>query len=503
VFNDLLTEIQRSIGYFTSIDRGAKIERMVAVGNAMKMPGLRRYLAQNLGFDVTRVDAFNGLTGAEVLSAPAFKENQLCFGVCYGLALQGMGKSSLRTNLLPKELVKDRLIREKKPWAVAAAAVLLMALSISFVSFSRALGTVDASAFGPAESRAKQVDETSKRLQQEAQSAEAEFDRVDQIGKNLVGNVEGRVLWLEVLTAINNCLPKDPPDKRPDEIVKRNELHLLNLECQKVEKLEDWFAVMKQQNWYLVPPDPNAPAAPPVVVAAPGTPGAVAPVPGAPAVPGTPGTPTPADPAVAQVTPAPGVPATPATPAVPGAADPAAVPPAGEAVPGAAPAAGAEGAAPQDGPKGPGWIIQLTGYHDHNPPDERYNYGAQYVVNTLITQLFYGKVFLPTDEPGKAEWVTHQELGISYPVLLAPERVANVKIKDPNADAAEATGAAKPRRMGGLAEEEKFIVVPRFNFVVQFCWQPIPASERRKLKQQQQPQQPGEQEPMPPAAAQP
>ncbi len=49
VFNDLLTEVQRSIGFFTNLDRTAKIGRVVAMGNALKLPGLRRYLAQSLG----------------------------------------------------------------------------------------------------------------------------------------------------------------------------------------------------------------------------------------------------------------------------------------------------------------------------------------------------------------------------------------------------------------------------------------------------------------------
>ena len=50
-----------------------------------------------------------------MLAAPTFKENLLSFGVCYGLALQGLGKGGLQTNLLPKEIVKDRLIRRRSP----------------------------------------------------------------------------------------------------------------------------------------------------------------------------------------------------------------------------------------------------------------------------------------------------------------------------------------------------------------------------------------------------
>ncbi|MEE9603736.1 MAG: pilus assembly protein PilM, partial [Thermoguttaceae bacterium] len=38
VFKDLVTELQRSIGYFGNIDRHAKIDHIVALGNAMKLP---------------------------------------------------------------------------------------------------------------------------------------------------------------------------------------------------------------------------------------------------------------------------------------------------------------------------------------------------------------------------------------------------------------------------------------------------------------------------------
>lgn len=455
VFNDLLTEIQRSIGYFTSIDRTAKIERMVALGNPMKLPGLRRYLAQNLGFDVARVEGFQGLAGAEVVSSPAFKENLLCFGVCYGLALQGLNRGALRTNLLPKELVKDRMIRAKKPWAVGAAALLLMGLSISFVSYSRALSTTDPALFGAAENRAKQVAQTSSDFEQKQQAAEAEFESTDQIGKNLVGNVEGRLLWLEMLQALNNSLPKDPEGKRPAEIELRNELHITNLECQKVDDLQLWYKAMKAANWYQVPPLPEGMTPPAPVATAPAgaaAPGAVAPV------------------AAGAVAPAPETPA-------------------GES--GGEDGAGAEGEAAPEGPTGAGWIVQLTGYHDHNGDKVGANYGAQYVRVTLLSNLFHGKVYLPSgDQPGKGEWVTNKELGIDYPVLLDPGKVVPVRIKDPNAEAAERTKAAmgqlngRGRGMGNSAEQN-MITVNRFYFVVQFCWQPTPPSVRHSRKAEQ------------------
>ena len=54
------------------------------------------------------------------MDGPLFNENILSFGVAYGLAVQGLQKARLLTNLLPPEIKMERLIKAKKPWAAAA-----------------------------------------------------------------------------------------------------------------------------------------------------------------------------------------------------------------------------------------------------------------------------------------------------------------------------------------------------------------------------------------------
>ena len=250
VFNDLLTEIQRSIAYFTSIDRNAKIERVVTLGNGMKLPGLKRYLSQTLGLEVVRMDSFDTLVGPEVVDAPAFKDNLPCFGTSYGLAIQALGKAALLTNLLPQEIVKDRMIRGKKPWAVAAAAALLLGCTISLAGLSRSKASMDESVFGSAEQEAKSAVTESSSLTSAASAAEAAFDKTNQIGQHLVGNVEGRIRWLEMLRAINSCLPSDPQGKQPEDITLRNEVHITGLQCQKWDNLGDWLGLIEKQPWY-------------------------------------------------------------------------------------------------------------------------------------------------------------------------------------------------------------------------------------------------------------
>ena len=92
VFNDLVTEIQRSIGFFTSIDRRAKIGRVIALGNAMKLPGLQKYLSQNLGYAVAEVQKYRGLAGDAVVGEPGVQgepaqlRRLLRAGACRGWA---------------------------------------------------------------------------------------------------------------------------------------------------------------------------------------------------------------------------------------------------------------------------------------------------------------------------------------------------------------------------------------------------------------------------------
>ncbi|MHB8969729.1 MAG: pilus assembly protein PilM [Pirellulaceae bacterium] len=254
VFNDLVTEVQRSIGYFQGIDRKAKIGGVVVLGNAVKLPGLQQYLGKNLGYEVNNFEAFSHLKGPAVLAAPAFKDNQLSFGVCYGLCLQGLGVAKLRTNLVPREIVTERLVRSKKPWVVASVAALLLACTFNVffhygrlhqVAEDRSVAGVD---WKQASSTMDQAKDLSARYEQEDKQLVDQLGRVTAIGEQLVGNADRRVLWLEMLKTVNSALPQTPgvqPGEIPDvdkiPFHQRQEIHVEQFETQYFETLETWF----------------------------------------------------------------------------------------------------------------------------------------------------------------------------------------------------------------------------------------------------------------------
>jgi type IV pilus assembly protein PilM len=129
VFADLAQEIQRSVGYYTSMRREARFKKVLGLGNGFRLPGLQKFLEQQLNIPVMRVDSYNRLSASEAVNAPLLDENVLSFPVAYGLALQGLDVSAVSTNLLPDEIIRRRLWGRKRPWFAAAAAVLLAALA--------------------------------------------------------------------------------------------------------------------------------------------------------------------------------------------------------------------------------------------------------------------------------------------------------------------------------------------------------------------------------------
>jgi type IV pilus assembly protein PilM len=126
VLTDFVGEVQRSLGYFTNTHRDAHVAYMVGLGSAFKLPGLQKYLGDKLSLEVRKPAKFARLGGEAIVADPLFLENLLTFPVAYGLALQGLGQARLTTNLLPHEIRMDRVVRAKKPYAVAAAAMLLL-----------------------------------------------------------------------------------------------------------------------------------------------------------------------------------------------------------------------------------------------------------------------------------------------------------------------------------------------------------------------------------------
>ncbi len=130
VFADLVSEIQRSIGFYASVHRDSRIGRVIALGGTFRLPGLQKYLQQNLQLEVHRLDRLSAGAPDEARTAAIFNENLLSTVPAYGLALQAMSEGKITSSLLPQKIQRERMWRDKTKWFAVAAGVAVVAVGV-------------------------------------------------------------------------------------------------------------------------------------------------------------------------------------------------------------------------------------------------------------------------------------------------------------------------------------------------------------------------------------
>lgn len=130
VFSDLLQDLQRSIGYYHSLHREAELNTIIGLGSTFKIPGLRKFIGQQLQVNVLRLDEYKkiAVTGRE---AASFAEHAVNFATAYGLALQGVGLAQIDANLVPVASLREQLWRGKTMWFGAAAAIIIVGAAMT------------------------------------------------------------------------------------------------------------------------------------------------------------------------------------------------------------------------------------------------------------------------------------------------------------------------------------------------------------------------------------
>lgn len=126
VFSDLASEIQRSLGFYSSSHSDTKLSKVIALGGGTKMRGLLKYLHQTIQIPIERPDSFKRLAIGSGVSAAKFHDNVGDFGIVYGLAVQGVGLARVECNLLPRSIARSMAWAGKAKHFLAAACILLL-----------------------------------------------------------------------------------------------------------------------------------------------------------------------------------------------------------------------------------------------------------------------------------------------------------------------------------------------------------------------------------------
>ncbi len=261
VYDNLGTEVQRSFRFFQGIDRKATIKGVVITGNTAKLPGLQAFIGKKVDVAVIEMNAFKRLKGSTVTASPTFKNNMLSFANCYGLCLQSLGIAQLQTNLLPREILFDRLVDSKKPWVISAIALLLLSFSFNyFMQYgawkkvahdSTATSTANPDGWESKITEAENVSAKSNTNIKDYEALKTAYENLQSFGEQLIGNSDRQVLWIELLKTVNSVLPQEQTNWRDPDKIKfsdRPDFYIESIDNAYFEDLNDWWTKVSEDH---------------------------------------------------------------------------------------------------------------------------------------------------------------------------------------------------------------------------------------------------------------
>jgi type IV pilus assembly protein PilM len=201
VITRLHAEVNRSINFYRSQQGGEAPQRVLLTGGSATMPHMDTFFREKLKVDVDYLNPFANVAVGGRASPEQASEDFHQLGEVVGLALRRSVPCPVRINLMPPDLVKQKIFRRRLPFFGLAAAGLVATLLTWSFHASQQLRLYKRQQTA-VEKRVKNVSGDLKRLttvQEDRQAAEARAEELRLL-------VERRAIWSRVLTALRDCL---------------------------------------------------------------------------------------------------------------------------------------------------------------------------------------------------------------------------------------------------------------------------------------------------------
>lgn len=196
VVDELTNEIQRSLGYYKSLAREARFSRILTVGNAMKLEGLRDLISRGLQYEIVGLDGLNRIQLGEGVNVEEFMTSLPGACAALGLLVQGAGHGRMHVNMVPEKVGLHNEMNKKKPALFIASLCLLLIVAVLAGTAMFNASALDAAAqevgkFSGVVERAKSNNAAFDQKLTELNQLQSELRQATNpgIGRNLLENV--------------------------------------------------------------------------------------------------------------------------------------------------------------------------------------------------------------------------------------------------------------------------------------------------------------------------
>jgi len=197
----LHAELMRSIAHYRAQQQGSRPARIFLCGGGAGMPNMREFFHEKFQLPI---EFFNPLQNVSVSeSATEAARSAHLLGELVGLALRSVTVCPMEINLLPTSVVRRQELEKRRPFFIAAAACILLALLGWSAYYTRAAQVAQQTA-----QVMRQKNDTMHAAEVHLDTLKKQITALDNIATPLITAVGDRNFWPKILEDLNTRLPE-------------------------------------------------------------------------------------------------------------------------------------------------------------------------------------------------------------------------------------------------------------------------------------------------------
>jgi len=193
----------RSITHYRAQQQGNRPARIFLCGGGVGMPYMREFFHEKFQVPIEFFNPLQNVTVAESAPMQDVARSAHLLGELVGLALRSVTVSPMELNLRPASVVRRQDLEKRRPFFLAAAACILLALLGWSAYYTRAAQVAQQTA-----ETLRQKNDTMRVAEGQLDKLKKEITALDNTATPLITAVNDRNFWPQLLEQLNSRLPE-------------------------------------------------------------------------------------------------------------------------------------------------------------------------------------------------------------------------------------------------------------------------------------------------------
>ena len=200
----LHAEIMRSVSHYRAQQQGSAPARVFLCGGTSSTPYMREFFQEKLQLPTEFFNALRNVSVAPTADVTEIAKSAHLLGELTGLALRATSNCPMELNLRPASVLRAHELVRRRPFFIAAAACFILGILGWAFYYSHAAAVLDRT-----RERAQEKIDEMRKYESQLAELKRQSTALDSLAAPLVGIVNERGFWPQILEDLNSRLPKE------------------------------------------------------------------------------------------------------------------------------------------------------------------------------------------------------------------------------------------------------------------------------------------------------